>query len=63
MSKLNNDRAELIVLISDRQRHKVTSSGIGINGITVQAADNITYMDMWFDTSLTMKKQVATMCS
>ena len=47
--KLNNEKTEFIVFISERQRHKVTSREIGIEGIKVGAADDITYVGMWLD--------------
>ena len=37
--KLNNDQTEFIVFASERQRNKVTSMEIGIDGIKVWAAD------------------------
>ena len=60
--QLKNDKTEFLVFASDRQRHKVTSTGISVDGIRVKAADNIKYMGMWRETSLTTKKQVATVC-
>ena len=61
--KLNNEKTDFIVLARERQRKKVTSVEIGIDGIMVGAADEIKYVGMWLDHSLTMKKQVATVCS
>ena len=61
--KLNNENTEFIVFASERQRNKVTSIEIGIDGIKVGAADNIKYLGMWFNLSLTMEKQVQTVCS
>ena len=37
--------------------------GIGIDGIKVGEADEIKYVGMWLNQSLTMRKQVATVCS
>ena len=46
------------------QRHKVTYTGISVDGIKVKDADNIKYVDMWLEPSLSIKKkQVATVCS
>ena len=61
--KLNNEKTEFIVFTSESQRHKVTSMEIGIDGIKVSVADDIKYVGMWLDYSLTMKKQVAAVCS
>ena len=36
---------------------------IGIDGIKVGAANDIKYVGMWLNYSLTMRKQVATVCS
>ena len=36
---------------------------IGIDGIKVGAADDIKYVGMWLNYSLTMRKQLATVCS
>ena len=60
--KLNNEKTEFIVFASERQRHKVTSMDIFIDGIKVGAAGDIKYVGMWLDNSLTMRKQVATVC-
>ena len=54
--RLNNEKTEFIVFTSERQRHKVTSRGIGIDGIKVGAADNIKYVGMWLKYLLTMRK-------
>ena len=61
--KLNNKKTVFIVFTSEKQRHKVTSREIGIDGIKVGAADDIKYVGKWLDYSLTMSKQVATVCS
>ena len=58
---LNNKRTAFIVFASER--HKGTSVEIGTDGIKVGAADDIKYDGMWLDYSLTMRKQVATVCS
>ena len=58
--KLNNEKTEFIVFASERQRNKVTSMEIGICGIKDGAADELKYMGMWLNHSLTMTKQVAT---
>ena len=36
---------------------------IGVDGIRVGAADDIKYVGIWLDNSLTMRKQVAAECS
>ena len=61
--KLNNDQTEFIVFASERQRNKVTSMEIGIDGIKVGAADEMKNVGMCPNHSLTMRKQVATVCS
>ena len=60
--KLHNEKTEFTVFASERQIHKVTSMEIGIDGIKVVAADDIKYVGMWLDNSLTMQKQVAIVC-
>ena len=60
--KLNNEKTEFTVFASERQRHKVTSMEIGIDEIKVGAADDIKYVGMWLENSLTMRKQVAAVC-
>ena len=57
--KLNSDKTEFIVFVSERQRNKDTSMEIGIDGIKVRAAHEIKYVGMWLNHSLTMRKQVA----
>ena len=57
--KLNNEKTEFIVFASERQRNKVTSMEIDIDGIKAGAADDIKYVGMWLNHSLTMRKQVA----
>ena len=61
--KLNNEKTEFIVFTSERQRHKVTSREIGIDGIKVGAADDIMYVVMWLYYSFAMRKHVATVFS
>ena len=61
--KLNNEKTEFIVFTSNRQRHKVTSRESGIEGIKVGTADDIKYMGIWLNYSLTMRKKMATVCS
>ena len=61
--KLNNEKTEFIVFASERQRKKVTSREIGTDGIKVGTADEIKYVGMWLNHSLTITKQVATVCS
>ena len=61
--KLNNEKTEFIVFTSEGQGHKVTSIEIGIDGIKVSAADDIKYVGMWLDYSLTQKKQAAAVYS
>ena len=51
------------VFASGRQKHKITSTDITVYGIKVMVADNIKYVGMWLDTSLTMRKQVSAVCS
>ena len=60
--KLNNEKTEFTVFASERQRHKVTSMEIGTDGIKVGAADDINYVGMWLDNSMTMRKQVEALC-
>ena len=60
--KLSNEKTEFIVLASERQRHKVTSVDTGVDGIKFGAADDIKYVGMRLDISLTMRKQVAAVC-
>ena len=57
--RLNNEKTEYIVFASERQRHKVNSMDIGVDGIKVWAADDINYVGMWLDNSSIMRKQVA----
>ena len=60
--KLNNEKTEFAPFVSERQRHKVSSMEIGVDGIKVGAADDIKYVRMWLDNSLTMMKQVMAVC-
>ena len=61
--KLKNEKTEFIAFASERQRKKVTSMAIGIEGIKVGAVDEIKYVGMLLNHSLTMRKQVATVCN
>ena len=61
--QLNNKKTEFIVFASKRERHKVTSNDLSVNGIKVGVVDDIKYVGMWLDNSLTMRKQVVTGCS
>ena len=61
--KLNYKKTDFIVFTSKRQRHKVNTRKIGIDGTKVGAANDIKYVGMWLDYSLTIRKQVATVCS
>ena len=54
--KLNNKKTEFIVFVSERQRHKVTSVEIGIDGIKVGAADDVKYVGMWINYFIDHKK-------
>ena len=54
--KLNNEKTEFIVFASERQRKKVMSMEIDIDGIKVGVADEIKYVGMWLNQSLTMRK-------
>ena len=47
--KLNNEKTEFIVFASERQGHKVTSLDIGVDGIKVEMADDIRYLQHWPD--------------
>ena len=60
--KFNNEKTEFIVFVSERQKHKVISMDIGIYGISVLADDDIKYVGMWLNNSLTMRTQVASVC-
>ena len=57
--KLNNQKTDFIFFTSERQRHKVISMEIDIDGRKVSAVDDMKYLGMWLDYSLTMRKQVA----
>ena len=46
-----------------KDRHKVTSIGSIVDRIKVGAADDIKYVGMWLDNSLTTRKKVAVVCS
>ena len=61
--KLNNEKTEFVVFASERQRPKVTSTDIAVDGIKVGAADDIKYVGMWHDNSLTRRKEVAAVSS
>ena len=55
--KLINDKTEFTVFASERQRQKITSTDISVDGIKVETADNIKYVGMWLYTLLLMKNR------
>ena len=60
--KLNNEKTEFTLFASERQRHKVTSMEIAIDGIKVGAADDIKYVRILLRNSVSMRKEVAAVC-
>ena len=60
--KMNPDKTEVAIFVSNRLNQKVSATSIKVAGETVNISSVLKYLGVWFDSHLNMEKHIAAKC-
>ena len=60
--KMNDDKTEYIIFLSNKMAKKIQTQSISINGININKREGIQYLGAWLDEPLTLRDHIKRKC-